>query len=92
VTDNYYTVIKNNRIIMTKLKPLPAIKVIKILSKIGFQVIRQKGSHVFLKHPDGRRVVVPVHSNEKIDRSLLRKIIKEINLSREEFVKLMKEV
>ncbi|MBU4190528.1 MAG: type II toxin-antitoxin system HicA family toxin [Candidatus Thermoplasmatota archaeon] len=44
-----------------KLKPSPSEKVIKILTKIGFQKIRQKGSHVFLRHSDGRKTVVPVH-------------------------------
>ncbi|MCK4428854.1 MAG: type II toxin-antitoxin system HicA family toxin [Candidatus Aenigmarchaeota archaeon] len=76
---------------MSGLKPLSARKLIKILSKIGFQVTRQKGSHIFLKHPDGRRVVVPMHPNEDIDRGLLRRIIREINLTREEFIKLLED-
>lgn len=36
-----------------RFRPLPAEKVIKALTKIGFRMIRQKGSHVFLQHPDG---------------------------------------
>ena len=36
------------------LRPVPARKVIKLLNKVGFQTIRQRGSHVILKHPDGR--------------------------------------
>ena len=35
------------------LKPQPAMKVIKALSKIGFETVRKRGSHVVLKHPDG---------------------------------------
>jgi predicted RNA binding protein YcfA (HicA-like mRNA interferase family) len=44
-----------------KLKPLPAIKIIKILEKIGFRAVRRSGSHVILKHNDGRLTLVPVH-------------------------------
>jgi len=39
---------------MPKLPTLRAIELIKILSKMGFEVLRQKGSHIFLKHSDGR--------------------------------------
>lgn len=59
-----------------KFKPISAVKVIKALEKIGFKAIRQSGSHVILKHNDGRMTVVPVHSSELIGRGLLRKIKK----------------
>ncbi len=67
-------------------------KLIKILERIGFQIIRQKGSHVFMRHPDGRTTLVPVHSGENIGRGLIRKIIKDAKLGREEFIKLAGEV
>lgn len=51
---------------MTKLKPLPAKKVIKAFEKIGFKQIRQKGSHLFLEHPDGRTTIIPIHSSKDI--------------------------
>ena len=55
---------------------------------MGFKVIRWKGSHVFLKHFDGRTTVVPVHPGEDIDRGLLNKIIKkDLGVTREEFMK-----
>jgi predicted RNA binding protein YcfA (HicA-like mRNA interferase family) len=47
------------------LKPQPAQKVIKALSKLGFKIVRKHGSHVVLKHPDGRLTVVPVHPGEE---------------------------
>lgn len=75
---------------MAKLPQITSKELIRILNKIGFEVIRQHGSHVFLKHKDGRTTVVPVHSGEKIDRGLLNKIIKkDINLTREEFERLL---
>ena len=68
------------------LKPLPAKKVLKILSNLGFKIIRQRGSHVILKHSDGRMTVVPIHSKEEIGPGLLLKIIKDAKLSKEEFL------
>ena len=73
---------------MSKLLLLTGKELIKILEKMGFRVIRQKGSHVFLRHADGRAIVVPVHTDEEIDRGLLNKIIKkDLRISREEFMK-----
>lgn len=62
----------------------------KILDKLGFKIIRQKGGHVFFQHPDGRTTVVPNHPGDEIDRGLLNKIIKhDLGMTREEFIKLL---
>jgi predicted RNA binding protein YcfA (HicA-like mRNA interferase family) len=53
---------------------------------LGFKIVRKHGSHVVLKHPDGRLTVVPVHSGEDIGTGLLNKIIKDTRLSKEEFL------
>ena len=74
---------------MTRLPSLDGEQIVKALGKAGFQVLRQKGSHVYLKHADGRATVVPVHKGESIGRGLLRKIIQDAELSREEFLKLL---
>jgi predicted RNA binding protein YcfA (HicA-like mRNA interferase family) len=71
------------------LKPQPALKVIKALSKLGFKIVRKHGSHVVLKHPDGRLTVVPVHAGEEIGTGLLNKIIKDTGLTKEEFLELL---
>lgn len=72
---------------MPKLPLLTARELIKALHKLGFQKIRQEGSHVFLRHPDGRTTIVPHHPGEKLDRGLLNKIIKkDIRTSREDFI------
>ena len=74
----------------SKLPQLTAKELIRILEKIGFQVSRQSGSHVFMKHEDGRTTTVPDHLGEKLDRGLLNKIIKhDIQISREEFEELL---
>ena len=73
---------------MAKLPLISAKEFIKILESIGFRVTRQEGSHVFLRHEDGRTTVVPNHPGEKLDRGLLNKILrKDIQISREEFEK-----
>ena len=75
---------------MARLPSVTGVELIKVLVKIGFKKIRQDGSHVFLRHPDGRTTVVPVHPGEKMDRGLLNKIMKkDIGLTREEFLKIL---
>lgn len=73
---------------MPKLSPIRAKTLISILEKEGFELIRQRGSHLRLEHPDGRKTTVPVHSGEKVGVGLLRKILRDANISRNEFEKL----
>ena len=62
-------------------------KIISLLKKKGFLAIRQKGNHVFLQHHDGRATVVPVHTGETIGLELLSKILKDVEMDKEELVK-----
>ena len=73
------------------LHPAKARQVIKALSKLGFMPRHTKGSHVVLRHPDGRTTTVPVHAREEIDRSLLRKIASDIGIEPEELMYLVDE-
>ena len=66
---------------MPRLPILSGRKVIRALEQIGFEVVRQKGSHVRLKHEDGRVVTVPVHVGQDISRGLLRKILRDAELT-----------
>ena len=77
---------------MTKLVPISGRKMCKILEKLGFEKIHGKGSHIRFKHLDGRRTVVPVHANEDLGIGLLSAILKQVNLSREDYDKLRQEV
>lgn len=74
---------------MTRLPSLTGDRIVKALGKAGFQVLRQRGSHIYLKHPDGRATVVPVHKGESIGRGLVRKIMKDADLDQDEFLKLL---
>ena len=68
-----------------KLPLLSAREVIRILRKMGFEEIRQKGSHKYFRHPDGRTTVVPVHPGRDIGKGLLKRIMNEVQVDREEF-------
>lgn len=67
------------------IRPLSYRKVHKRLLDLGFQPIRQKGSHVFYENAEGLTTVVPRHEGEEIGRGLLRKICKDIEVDPEEF-------
>jgi predicted RNA binding protein YcfA (HicA-like mRNA interferase family) len=69
---------------MTVLPSVTGIRLIKALRQLGFEVIRTKGSHHFLRHPDGRCTIVPVHKGETIGRGLLSQILKDCEITREE--------
>jgi len=73
---------------MSNIKSYTGRELISILKKLGFQVIRIKGSHHYLNHSDGRATVIPVHSGEDIGIGLFMKILKDIDISKEEFDKL----
>ena len=71
---------------------LPAItgrRLIKALKKLGFEVIRSKGSHHFLRHADGRCTTVPVHAGETIGRGLLAQIRRDCEISAEDLRKVL---
>ena len=70
---------------MSNLPRVDGRKLIKILKKFGFEVLRTKGSHHFLKHLDGRSTVVPVHGKETIGVGLFHKILKDCEITLEEF-------
>lgn len=73
---------------MPKLSPISARKLIAVLEKLGFEQIRQKGSHVRKEHSDGRKTSIPVHAGEKVGTGLLRKILRDTQIARNAFEKL----
>jgi predicted RNA binding protein YcfA (HicA-like mRNA interferase family) len=70
---------------MSKLPRVRGRQLIAALRKAGFEVIRTRGSHHFLHHPDGRATVVPVHAGEDIGPGLLNAILRDCELSRQQF-------
>ena len=71
---------------MSKLPLLSWREVVKALTKIGFTVARQKGSHIILVKDER---VVPVPRHAQIKRGLLLEIIAEAGLTKDEFIELL---
>ena len=74
---------------MSRLPRPTGAEVVRALGKAAFEVVRIKGSHHFLQHPDGRATVVPVHSGETIGPGLMSKILRDTELSRNDFIELL---
>ena len=72
---------------MKRLPRLRGKEIVRILQKAGFHVVRTRGSHTFVSHPDGRATVVPIYSGETIGPGLLRAILRDVEMSVEDFGK-----
>jgi len=64
-------------------------QVVTALEKAGFVTLRTRSSHYFLRHPDGRTTVVPIHAGETIGPGLMSKILRDCELSRDQFAALL---
>jgi len=76
---------------MPKLPVLRSKELIRVLIKLGFYKHHQVGSHAQFKHPDGRRVTVPIHSGKDMGRKTLKGIIDDIDITIEEFIKFLRD-
>ena len=72
-----------------KLRPVEVEVAIKALGRIGFHAVWQRCSHLFMKHPDGRSTVIPVHPGEELGRGILMEIMSDVGLSKKEFLGLL---
>ena len=71
---------------MTKLPPLKAREVVKGLQTLGFERVRQKGSHAIFHHQDCRRAPIPIHLAKTISPYLLSDILKQLGIAEDEFL------
>ena len=69
---------------MSKLKIITSFQMCKLLESESFVNTRQRGSHRFYKHNDGRTTIVPMHASD-LDRTLIRKILNDIDISINEY-------
>ena len=70
---------------MSKLKLINAKQMEKMLLRLGFEKVRQKGSHAFYRHSDGRVTTVPHHKARVLARPLIREILREIEMTIEDY-------
>jgi predicted RNA binding protein YcfA (HicA-like mRNA interferase family) len=75
---------------MTRPPRVTGKQVIAALVTMGFEVARARGSHHFLRHPDGRAIVVPVHAGETIGPGLMAKILRACDLTIDGFAALLR--
>lgn len=76
---------------MARLPVVTGRQVVRALERAGFVVVRIRGSHHFIRHAGEpwRQTVVPVHGNEDLGRSLLRKILSDLAITVDEFTALL---
>ena len=77
---------------MTKFPLIDAEKMERLLFLLGFNKVRQKGSHAFYRHPDGRTTTIPHHRGRVLARPLIREILREVQLSIEEYNNYLKQL
>lgn len=63
----------------------------RILRRLGFELIRQRGSHAYFRHSDGRATVVPMHRGEDLHRGMVRAILRDIELTPDQFGRIRRE-
>ena len=74
---------------MTSFPSLTGKDLLLALKKASCLIIRVRGSHHFVQHPDGRSTVVPIHAGENVGPGLMSKILRDCELSREQLQKLL---
>jgi predicted RNA binding protein YcfA (HicA-like mRNA interferase family) len=65
---------------------LKPVEVVRLLERLGFREVRQRGSHKQFRHADGRVTTVPFHKGRDISPILVRKIASDIQVTMEEFL------
>ena len=75
---------------MSKLPIVSVNKAIRAFKKLGYLEIRQRGSHIRFKHPESFRKPLSIPNHKVLGRGLLRKLIRDANISVDEFNKLVK--
>lgn len=74
---------------MSRLPVVTARKMEEVLLGLGFERVRQKGSHVLYRHQDGRTTTVPHHKGRDLTRPLIRSILRDIEITPAELIVLL---
>ena len=72
-----------------KLPRITADEVIHVLEKVGFKLSRQSGSHRVYKNLAGKRVTVPYHKGRVLHPKVLSSILKDAQLSKGDFIRIL---
>ena len=71
---------------MTRIPALRANEIVRVLQRLGFERIRQKGRHIRLRHSDGRLASVPDHGSRELRREFVRRILKQSGVEVSDFL------
>jgi predicted RNA binding protein YcfA (HicA-like mRNA interferase family) len=71
---------------MNRIPALRANEIVRALSRLGFEFVRQRGSHIRLKHPDGRFASVPDHGSRELRREFILDILKQAGVEVPDFL------
>ena len=74
---------------MSQFPSITGKEMIKALGKMGFNVVRIKGSHHRLEHSDSRKTTVPAHGKEALGPGLINKILRDVDLTRDQLKDLL---
>ena len=77
---------------MSRLKLIDARQMERLLFRLGFEKVRQKGSHAFYRHPDGRTTTLPHHKGRLLARPLVREILREIEISVQDYARYLNQL
>jgi predicted RNA binding protein YcfA (HicA-like mRNA interferase family) len=70
---------------VSRLELINAKTMEKLLLRLGFEKVRQRGSHAFYRHVDGRTTTVPHHKTRMLARPLIREILREIEMTIDDY-------
>jgi predicted RNA binding protein YcfA (HicA-like mRNA interferase family) len=68
-----------------KIPRITAEKAISVIEKIGFELVRQSGSHRIYRNKNGSRITIPVHSGKVLHPKIVKNILRDADLSVEQF-------
>jgi predicted RNA binding protein YcfA (HicA-like mRNA interferase family) len=71
---------------MSRIPALRANEIVRALRRLGFEVVRQRGSHIRLKHPDGRFASVPDHGTRELRREFILDLLKQAGVEIGDFL------
>jgi predicted RNA binding protein YcfA (HicA-like mRNA interferase family) len=77
---------------VSRLKLIDAREMERLLFRLGFEKVRQKGSHAFYRHPDGRTTTLPHHKGRLLARALVREILREIEITVQDYARYLNEL
>ncbi len=64
----------------------------RLISRLGFEKIHQKGNHAFYRHKDGRTTALPLHRGTTLAPPLLKEILKEVQINVDQYNEHLSEV